>query len=302
MASNVEGQQFTVDGKVYYRIEQFILDPDRKRPLIGFQSFVELVDQRSARKTYKCTLCGVSALGNSNIIYHFLGIKHRKRYIAMKYPNLLKYISSSKKKASKKDNFTFVEKKIEMLEGTCKFMNIATILSKEPTSPMTWPKSQAMQASQIKAEPGVKPDDKNAVAVSDNHNTINISESKSQVTSTMEFVECNEAAQSSSFYEHNVDSTSGICLDEEPSRKEASSSSKKNQPSSHQDDLQVSSSSNTLEHRPRTLTSDMLRLIKGKDVGTVLQILQHLAPHYSSLQDVDLELFAEILSQADASV
>ncbi|CAH2283715.1 Hypothetical predicted protein [Pelobates cultripes] len=167
---------------------------------------------------------------------------------------------------------------------------------------MTQSKSQAMQASQIKVEPGVKPDDdKNAVAVSDNYNTINISESKSQVTSTMDFVECNEA-QSSSFHEHNVDSTSGICLDEEPSRKEASSSSNKTQPSSHQDDLQVSSSSNTLEHRPRTLTSDMLRLIKGKDVGTVLQILQHLAPHYSSLQDVDLELFAEILSQADASV
>ncbi|CAH2283713.1 Hypothetical predicted protein [Pelobates cultripes] len=187
----------------------------------------------------------------------------------MKYPYLLKYLYSFKTKASQKVQFAFEEKKIEMLESTYKSM---------------------------------KPDDdKNAVAVSDNYNTINISESKSQVTSTMDFVECNEA-QSSSFHEHNVDSTSGICLDEEPSRKEASSSSNKTQPSSHQDDLQVSSSSNTLEHRPRTLTSDMLRLIKGKDVGTVLQILQHLAPHYSSLQDVDLELFAEILSQADASV
>ncbi|MEE6510315.1 hypothetical protein FKM82_029829 [Ascaphus truei] len=68
--------------------------------------------------------------------------------------------------------------------------------------------------------------------------------------------------------------------------------------SSYEQASQESLSSNTGGSVSKTLTSDMLQLLKGKDVATVFKLLQSLSPYYPSLQGVDLAVFAQVLSQS----
>ncbi|MEE6510303.1 hypothetical protein FKM82_029829 [Ascaphus truei] len=58
--------------------------------------------------------------------------------------------------------------------------------------------------------------------------------------------------------------------------------------SSYEQASQESLSSNTGGSVSKTLTSDMLQLLKGKDVATVFKLLQSLSPYYPSLQGMYL--------------
>ncbi|KAM4705069.1 uncharacterized protein WCC33_009917 [Rhinophrynus dorsalis] len=50
----------------------------------------------------------------------------------------------------------------------------------------------------------------------------------------------------------------------------------------------------------KTLTPDILVLLKGKDVNTVTNILKTLSPFYPALQEVNIEMLAQVLSQTGA--
>ncbi|KAE8597461.1 hypothetical protein XENTR_v10016479 [Xenopus tropicalis] len=86
-------------------------------------------------------------------------------------------------------------------------------------------------------------------------------------------------------YDHSVpadtDQTSSTSnLNEQPSETDATSS--------------------TSGKTSKTLSPDLLKLLKGKDLSTVIKILKTLAPFYPALQEVNIEMFAQVLLHAGA--
>ncbi|KAM5158099.1 uncharacterized protein ACMZJ9_009351 isoform 3-T3 [Mantella aurantiaca] len=60
------------------------------------------------------------------------------------------------------------------------------------------------------------------------------------------------------------------------------------------------SSSQTQRKTSKTLSPDILQLLKGKDANTVTNILKTLSPFYPALQDVNLEILAQVLVNTGA--
>ncbi|XP_066435347.1 uncharacterized protein [Eleutherodactylus coqui] len=60
------------------------------------------------------------------------------------------------------------------------------------------------------------------------------------------------------------------------------------------------SSSHTQGKTSKTLSPDILHLLKGKDANTVTNILRTLSPFYPALQDVNLEILAQVLVNTGA--
>ncbi|XP_066435338.1 uncharacterized protein [Eleutherodactylus coqui] len=60
------------------------------------------------------------------------------------------------------------------------------------------------------------------------------------------------------------------------------------------------SSSHTQGNTSKTLSPDILHLLKGKDANTVTNILRTLSPFYPALQDVNLEILAQVLVNTGA--
>ncbi|NP_001121227.1 uncharacterized protein LOC100158299 [Xenopus laevis] len=58
--------------------------------------------------------------------------------------------------------------------------------------------------------------------------------------------------------------------------------------------------SNTCGKTSKTLSPDLLKLLKGKDLSTVIKILKTIAPFYPALQEVNIEMFAQVLLHAGA--
>ncbi|XP_072008983.1 uncharacterized protein [Engystomops pustulosus] len=50
----------------------------------------------------------------------------------------------------------------------------------------------------------------------------------------------------------------------------------------------------------RQLSPEVLQLLKGKDMSSIVHILKTLSPFYPALQELDLEVFAEVLSKTEA--
>ncbi|KAG8442601.1 hypothetical protein GDO86_011406 [Hymenochirus boettgeri] len=59
-------------------------------------------------------------------------------------------------------------------------------------------------------------------------------------------------------------------------------------------------SSSTSGKALRTLSPDTLQLLKGKDLNTVIKILKTISPFYPALQEVNIEMFAQVLHHAGA--
>ncbi|CAH2283699.1 Hypothetical predicted protein [Pelobates cultripes] len=64
--------------------------------------------------------------------------------------------------------------------------------------------------------------------------------------------------------------------------------------------LESPSSSNATGKTSNTLTPDILKLLKGKDIDSVITCLKALAPFYPALQDVNIEMFAQVLANVGA--
>lgn len=69
----------------------------------------------------------------------------------------------------------------------------------------------------------------------------------------------------------------------------------------HSSSSQESPSSSQAQRKtPKTLSPDILQLLKGKDANTVTNILKTLSPFYPALQDVNLEILAQVLVNTGA--
>lgn len=63
---------------------------------------------------------------------------------------------------------------------------------------------------------------------------------------------------------------------------------------------ETQSSSQVQRKTSKTLSPDILQLLKGKDANTVTNILKTLSPFYPALQDVNLEILAQVLVNTGA--
>ncbi|XP_053323542.1 uncharacterized protein LOC128497475 [Spea bombifrons] len=103
-----------VGGKEYTTLEELYADPERKDPLIGMKYAVHVEDH--TRSLIRCTLCDVEA-DIPGIAPHFLGFKHRKRYISQAYPEMLKPSKQPTEKLSKWEAMKMLARKVESMEG-----------------------------------------------------------------------------------------------------------------------------------------------------------------------------------------
>ncbi|XP_040289890.1 uncharacterized protein LOC121002504 [Bufo bufo] len=65
--------------------------------------------------------------------------------------------------------------------------------------------------------------------------------------------------------------------------------------SSHEPSSEKPASSHSQGKTSKTLSPDILQLLKGKDANTVTNILRTLSPFYPALQEVNLEILAQVL-------
>ncbi|MEE6510658.1 hypothetical protein FKM82_030686 [Ascaphus truei] len=70
--------------------------------------------------------------------------------------------------------------------------------------------------------------------------------------------------------------------------------------SSHGQSSETQPTNIMLGRTSKVLTSDLLELLKGKDVNTVTNILKTLSPFYPALQEVNLAIFAKVLVETGA--
>uniref|UniRef100_A0A8C5M356 Uncharacterized protein n=1 Tax=Leptobrachium leishanense TaxID=445787 RepID=A0A8C5M356_9ANUR len=65
--------------------------------------------------------------------------------------------------------------------------------------------------------------------------------------------------------------------------------------SSNEQCSETVSASHSSGKTSKALTPDVINLLKGKDVDTVIKILKTIAPFYPALQDVNIDMFAQVL-------